>query len=293
MTRSRATLAAYLAQRLAPAVARQYGRAIARYVAGVGGEAAAAGYGEVVGYVGGLRARGLSDGAIGVQVAAVRMYHAWLVATGARADDPTAALRLGGGRRAAGPAEPEALYTAGRLAAWLASIPRAAPRLRAVAAGLLVHQGLAPHELVALRADAVDVEAGVVRAPGAARVRARVLALRGEQVLLIERYVREERATVAADGVGELLVTSRGRAVLRQDLGRLVNGRARGSPVGPDDLRPLRIRQSVIAHALGEGHDVRVVQAFAGHAKASTTAAYRVDVLEDLAVAIARAHPRQ
>ena len=58
-------------------------------------------------------------------------------------------------------------------------------------------------------------------------------------------------------------------------------------------LSPLRIRQSVIAQLLDAGHDVRVVQAFAGHATATATEQYRRTGLEGLAAAVRELHPRR
>ena len=308
-------LEVYLAARLSAGVARTYARAVARYREAVPG-ADAAGYSAVVAYLGSLRAQGLGHSAVAGHVAALRHYYAWLVATGVRGDDPTAALAVRTRGRPGGLAAPDALYSAAELAAWLGSIPADAPGHRRVAASLLAYQALTASEVCGLRADAVDLAAGTVRAPGAANVDARTLPLRASQVLLIDGYVRGERAEAVArgprgrwrrsalatdGGAGgggpppELVVTPNGRAVLRPHLPLVVNGRSQAdrTPRGPGYLLPLRIRQSVIAGLLNAGHDVRVVQAFAGHRFTSTTEAYRTAALDDLAAAVWRLHPRQ
>ena len=51
------------------------------------------------------------------------------------------------------------------------------------------------------------------------------------------------------------------------------------------------IRQSVIAHLLKEGHDLSVVQAFAGHKYPSTTERYRQSEIDTLKAAIENYHP--
>lgn len=301
----------YLATRLSAGVARTYALAIERYRAAVI-DSEDAGYAEVVAYVGTLRKGGLSHSAVAGHVSALRHYYAYLVAAGERADDPTAAMAVRTRGRPGKLVAADELYAPAQLTAWLAGIPGDAPVHRRVAASLLVYQALAPGEACALRVDAVDLAAGTLRAAGTASIEARTLPLRASQVMLIDGYLRGERARAVADGPRgrwrrrsgaaggggpplQLVVTANGRSLLRQHLVHLVNGRSQkdGSPRGPDYLLPSRIRQSVIAALLGAGHDVRLVQAFAGHRYTSTTEAYRTGALEDLAQAIWRLHPRQ
>lgn len=58
-------------------------------------------------------------------------------------------------------------------------------------------------------------------------------------------------------------------------------------------LIPLKIRQSVIAHLVKENNDIRIVQEFAGHRRASSTEAYKQTGLEELKLAIEKLHPLQ
>jgi integrase/recombinase XerD len=51
------------------------------------------------------------------------------------------------------------------------------------------------------------------------------------------------------------------------------------------------IRQSVIAGFLKQGHDISVVQGFAGHKYPSTTERYRQNEIETLKAAVAKYHP--
>ena len=57
-------------------------------------------------------------------------------------------------------------------------------------------------------------------------------------------------------------------------------------------LTPTVICQSVIARLLREGKDLRIVQAFAGHKKPSTTEKYRTTQLEELKAAVDKYHPK-
>ena len=52
-----------------------------------------------------------------------------------------------------------------------------------------------------------------------------------------------------------------------------------------------KIRQSVIAHLLKSGQDLRVIQAFTGHKRVSSVEEYRQTGLEELKAAIYQYHP--
>ena len=58
-------------------------------------------------------------------------------------------------------------------------------------------------------------------------------------------------------------------------------------------MQPLKIRQSVIAHLLKSGNDLRVVQVFAGHKRAAATEEYKQTGLEELKAVIDKLHPLQ
>ncbi len=60
-----------------------------------------------------------------------------------------------------------------------------------------------------------------------------------------------------------------------------------------EKMQPLKIRQSVIAHLLKNGNDLRVVQVFAGHKRASATEGYKQSGLEQLKAIIDKLHPLQ
>jgi integrase/recombinase XerD len=51
------------------------------------------------------------------------------------------------------------------------------------------------------------------------------------------------------------------------------------------------IRQSVITNLLKQGHDLSLVQAFAGHKYPSTTERYKQSEIETLQAAVNRYHP--
>ena len=289
---------AYLATRYAAATARHYAYLVERYVSAVGGEAIAraARYAEVVAYLGAGRERGASSAALAVHLAALKAYYAYLLDVGVREDHPCRRVSLRA-RRERGVRVDE-LYTADQLARFYESIPtggaagRHAARTR-VAVSLVMYQALTTGELVALRVSDVELHGGYVDVAGDGRTQPRRLPLRAQQVLLIDGYVRREREWYAGfrspelPAARELLLSMRGTRLARASVADAINaGRSAG-----ERLVPSRMRHSVIADLLNRGHDVRIVQAFAGHATPTTTERYEAGGVDALAEAIARCHP--
>ena len=288
MTDYAQTIEEYLKHSYRPSVARDYGNLIRRYRDAVS-DTERATYADVLGYVDGLRQRqGLGGKSLRNHLTAIKAYYRWLQAAGVREDHPCAQLLLKDAvdRRL----RLDELYTAERLAAWLAAAGDGRQR---VAAGLLVHQALLSAEAVGLTVGDVDLAAGTVRVTGGGKTDGRTLALKASQVLLLDGYVRKERrelrrAAPRGQRSERLLLTNTGKAVGSASLNKLVNaGRSDG-----EKLRPLLVRQTVIAGLLEAGHDVRVVQAFAGHRTATATEQYRVGGLRELARAVRALHPR-
>ncbi len=277
----------YLRRNYRDSVVRSYGNAVEQYLREIL-DAETATYTEILDYVDGLRRRGLHAKTLRNHLSAIKVYYDWRQRSGRREDHPCARLRLRDpvDRRV----RLDGLYAAGELAAWLAANPE---RRRRVAAGLLVHQGLMSAEAVRLDVGDVDLHAGTVSVTGGGKTASRELALKASQVLELDAYIKGERRQLhklAARGERSerLLLTAAGRPLATAGLSALVNaGFGRG-----DRLLPLRVRQSVIAELLAAGHDVRVVQAFAGHRTATATEGYRRSGLEELAAAVRALHPR-
>ena len=291
------TLHDYLRTRFRLGSAEHVAYRVARYVAWSGGEAAAreARYADVLRYVAELRGRGLHPRTLRLELAGVSAYYAWLCEIGVRVDHPCRTMRLADAydRRV----RTDELYTPDEVERW-ARTYRAAKacdqRRGEVIVGLLVNQALTAGDVARLRLGDVDLDAGTVHVAAGGKTAARTLALKASQVMMLWRYVTEDRGRyvvmATARGLRDdwLLFDTRGGQLVGGQLHRLVNvGRAEA-----DRLRPQRVRQSVIAHLVVAGHDLRVVQAFAGHRSSTATAEYRRSDAEALAEAVARLHPR-
>lgn len=287
------TLKEYLRLHYRPSVARSYGHRARQYREATA-ESEGAGYADVLAYVELLRRRGLHPKTLRNHVSAIKVYYDYLQAAGVREDHPCARLvlrdRVDRGIRL------DELYGWDEMTAWLergGNGNSGGDRRRQVAAGLFVHQALMSAEAARLRVEDVDVHAGTVYVTGGGKTDSRTLALKASQVMLVDGYVREVRPGLVerlpeAERSGRLLLTDGGRGVDPAGLNRLVNA---GLPKA-EKLLPLRIRQSVIAGLLDRGHDVRVVQALAGHKTATATEQYKRSEGEELAEAVRRLHPR-
>lgn len=270
-----------------------YRYAIGRYLNWSGGEAAAlaAGYGEVLNYVNELRTKGLRPRTLKNLVFGMKIYYHYLIAAGRRADHPCRRLRLRDAvdRRI----RLDELHTGEELDEVLtrgtSKMAGLTERNRMIM-GLLVYQALTVSEAVALRVVDIELAAGRVHVAESVSNLGRTLPLVASQIMQLHGYLTKDRPlllTRYADP-GTLLVSRFGQPLKSQAIKRIVNP-------GGEAKRylPLRIRQSVIAQKLKEGHDLRAVQVFAGHRQISSTEAYRQNELEQLRAGIERHHPLQ
>jgi integrase/recombinase XerD len=86
-----------------------------------------------------------------------------------------------------------------------------------------------------------------------------------------------------------LLLGQQGEKMLQHSISRIINYNR--SP--QERLLPIKIRQSVIAHLLKQGNNLRIVQVFAGHRRAGSTEEYKQTELEALKNAVNQYHPLQ
>ena len=84
-----------------------------------------------------------------------------------------------------------------------------------------------------------------------------------------------------------LILSYTGKPILPINITDILNPKSQNKP----KLLPLKIRQSAITYLLKQGHDVRIVQVFAGHRKAASTEEYKQTGLEELKTAIQKHHP--
>lgn len=284
------SLEEYLRKRYRPETVGVYLREIRAYQGGVV-DAAGASYQDVIAYLGRLRERYPNPSTLNRILAAIKVYHRYLVVSGHRSDDPARAIELRDKRSR--DVQLQDLFTREELELLMERkerYTRLALRNR-VLVSLLIYQALTPTELEQLTTGCFDMGRGVLEAGPTERTNARELRLRPQQVMLVHEYLEGARPRLLGGGESErLLIGTRGNPLAKEDITKYV--RRKYADLFPERrLNATTIRQSVIAELLKEGHDLRVVQAFAGHKYPSTTEKYRGSDVELLRAELERYHP--
>lgn len=282
--RAPATLAAY----------RRDLRAYAAWLSERGQAVATATEGDVVDWIGELRARGLAPASVARSVVAVRGLHRFLAAEDLADGDPAAAVDRPRVPRGLPKALTEEEVT--RLLAAPTGDQPLARRDRALLE-LLYGTGARVSEVVGLSLGDLDLDASLVRlfgkgskeriVPlGAPATRALVAWLGAGGRPLVEPARWRRRDDAAAVFLG-----ARGGRLTRQGAWDVI--RRHGLAVGLGGrLSPHVLRHSCATHMLDHGADIRAVQELLGHATVSTTQVYTLVSTERLWDVYRAAHPR-
>ena len=283
-------LDSYLGRHYTPATAKAYAREIAIYLSNYPA-ASAARYSDVTAYLGALRDRYSKPATLNRILAGIKVYYDYLCATGLRTDHPARSILLKDQRSRA--VQVQDLFTPEELETLLHRRERYTalePRNK-VLISLLVYQALHPAEMAALATTDIHLEAGTLRIPGTGKTKTRELSLRASQVLLFYQYIQDARPKLLGSGRAvALLIGIRGEPMKGEDITKHIKRSYK-------DLYPGRtvsaqsIRQSVLTSLLKAGHDLSVVQGFAGHRYPGSTERYRPDEVATLAAAVQQYHP--
>jgi len=149
----------------------------------------------------------------------------------------------------------------------------------------MIATGLRVSELVRLRVEDVDLEAGRVRCTGKGD-KQRLVPLNRQAASVLREYLQGRR------GTGGWLFPGRGRQALsRQTAWRRVAACGRAGGVA-GRVYPHRLRHTFATHLLEGGADLRSVQAMLGHADIQTTELYTQVVTGRLKEVYRARHPR-
>jgi integrase/recombinase XerD len=227
-------------------------------------------------------------------VCAIKAYYAYLCHRGIREDNPAKLIRLKD--KALKDIQLQDLFTTAELEAMLM---RAEPYKKfihrnRVLMSLLIYQGLRPQEVAGLRVGDIDLAAATVYIKATSQSSARTLELKASQVLLFYEYIHNIRPGLIKPETptDRLLIGLQGRALpawavcvhLKRCYGNMYPGRT---------VCTHTIRQSVITNLLKAGHDISLVQLFAGHVCAASTQRYQQTNVDSLKAAIHKYHPLQ
>ncbi len=154
---------------------------------------------------------------------------------------------------------------------------------------LLYSSGLRVSELVSLKLEDINLEAGFLRVLGKGS-KERVVPVNIRAMGKVKRYINQQRPGILRKKKSPyLFVTNRGRPMTRQRFWQTIKtlGRRIGIEVSPHTMR-----HSFATHLLEGGADLRSLQKMLGHSDISTTQIYTKVTTERLKKVFAKHHPR-
>lgn len=283
-------LSHYLQQRYTIKTARSYEREIEIFISNYP-EADKALYQDLIHYIGTLRNRYSNISTLKRIVSGMKAYYDFLNYTGRRKDNPGKAIRLRDNQSR--DVQLQDLFTASELESLLERQERyyLLTYRNRVLASLLIYQALLAGELASLSVADIHLNQGTVYIRGSSKTNRRELSLKPIQIMLLQQYINEIRPKLLQGSCDQsLLIGSRGDPMRGEDITRHVKRSFQGL-YAPRKVTCQTIRQSVITNLLKAGHDLRVVQVFAGHKYPGATEKYRQSNVEALQAAINTCHP--
>ncbi len=267
---------------------------IGKYLEYIGRKAKTAEYKDILLFIAHLRKNeNYTPESVKRYLSEVKIYYNYLLETGQRNDHPCRELYLKD--KINKQVKIDRLYSEETLENYLETIrqdPNGKLKKRnEVIVSLLVYQALTVAEICNINTEDINLEKAEIYIKSEHRKKARTLPLKACQILLFYHYLNEDYPKLTKylkDRKPQKLITGRLQEEVKPNaLNRIINeGRK------PEEkLKPVKIRQSVIANLLRKENDTRIVQVFAGHNRASTTIQYKQTELEILKNAINTFHP--
>lgn len=285
-------LQAYLRERFAKRTAHGYKLMIENYCNQVSGPVQAR-YKDVLSYLEKQRSKGRQASTLLSYMAAIKVYYDWLKETGRREDHPCKHMRLKD--RIDNRVNVQDLFSSTELQLLIEQPPREISRLPKtelrdkVILSLLIYQGLTTKNIINLEEKDLNLEQATICIKGETTLNARTLELHPKQIMLINKYLNEERPTLNRNDSSKLILTRRYQAERGCGVHNIVKVYKHLFP--DKTLSPLAIRKSVIANLLKAAKDIRAVQVFAGHKSPMTTERYQQTGIEELTAAVLKFHP--
>jgi len=284
------TLIEYLNQRHTKGTAERYQRDIVIYLQTVTeAKAINATYGDIMEYIDILRNKYSNAETIKVIIHSIKKYYYWLNHTGQRKTHPCRNLKLR--EKTNRDIQIQDLFTASELELLLERKERYkdVKTKNQVIISLLIYQGLTRNDIVNLNLKDIDLKEGTIYIKSDTKTNSRTLKLKTKQIILLHKYINESRNKLQKSETEFLILTKLGTPEKGEGISYLLET---AKHLFPDrNLNTKTIRQSVIANLLKSGHDLRLVQVFAGHKYPSATEKYRQTGIEELKAGIQKYHP--
>lgn len=224
-------------------------------------------------------------------IASIKKYYDYLIEIGKRKDNPARAIRIRDGKE--NPIQLQDLFTEKELQILLVPRIERYPFLtkrNKIIMSLLVNQGLRIGEIENIKISDIDLEKATIQIHKTGITNARNLPLKAEQILLLYKFINQDRNKLKAvrNDENALLLGKLGTPITKEDVDYLISTYQKQSK---KRLTSTTIRQSVIANLFIKNNDLRIVQYFAGHKSPDTIEKYRQTGLNALKTAIDKLHP--
>lgn len=250
---------------------------------------------DIVNYIGSLRIKYQSARTLASILSAIKTYYAYLAYTGIRNDNPARSIKLRG--QPTRDIQLQDLFTWEELETLLNKKERfnALEYRNKVLMSLLIYQGLLPREITRLNVEDINLQEGTIYIKPGHNTNARELTLKPKQVLLFYQYIHEIRSKLSrkkkvSDDEKALIIGVRNNRFDEENIVTHLKRNYKGV-FAPRRVNCQTIRQSVITNLLKQGHDVTIVQTFAGHKTPGTTQKYKQNDVEELQQALSKYHP--
>ena len=293
-------LSEYLEKNYSPTAIVSYEQIIDRFLSFIGEKATSATYQDILDYISYLRKQNKHPKTIRNNLYAIKIYYRYLIKTRQRLDHPCQHLYLKDKINRAIPIEN--LYTPEQLENLLETyeyrpLKNHSPKKQyieqrnKVIISLLIYQALTALEITQLEIKNVNLEKAEIFIKSNVKNKERTLHLKANQILLLHQYIHETRPQLIPKTT-TLITNYKGDPIRSDSIIESIN-RPDQERISLGRISPFKIRQSVIAHLLKQGNDLRIVQVFAGHRSSASTEAYRQTGLEELKASINKLHPLQ
>ncbi|MDD5166374.1 MAG: site-specific tyrosine recombinase XerD [Candidatus Omnitrophica bacterium] len=225
---------------------------------------------EIVDFMLNQKDKGLSPNSIARRLAAIKMFHRFLVRERILKNDPTSLIDSPKLWKKI----PEAL-SFNEVDALLSQ-----PDTREIQGArdkaileIFYATGMRVSEVVNLKTDNVNLDIGFLRCIGKGN-KERVIPLGKKAIASIKRYLEYSRPKLSRKKEsGNLFISRLGKQISRQSLWKLIRRYARNARI-KKPMKPHILRHSFATHLLERGADLRSVQEMLGHANISTTQIY-------------------
>ena len=214
--------------------------------------------------------RGIAANSIARRLAAVRMFHRFLLSERILKDDPTSLIESPKLSKKI----PEALSVNEVEALLSAPSGRDKQGIRDKAIlEVFYATGTRVSEVVELKTDSVNLDVGFLRCIGKGN-KERVIPLGRKDIESVKKYLQSSRIVFLGKKESEYLFISRlGKKISRQSLWKMIKHYARDAGI-KKPMWPHILRHSFATHLLEDGYDIRTVQELLGHKDLKTTMIY-------------------